>query len=114
MATKPEFAAFVCDQLSLAGTITLKRMFGEYGVYCEGKYFAAICDDQLFFKVTEGGKALLDTPQYAPPYEGGQPMLLISELDDRAFLAQLASVTCAELPEKRKRCPKKTPVQKER
>ena len=109
MASNIEFVNHVVDQLSGAGSITTKRMFGEYGLYCDGQYFAAICDNRLLLKVTDGGKALLKTPAFAPPYEGGKPMLLIEQLEDKELLAQLVKTTCAELPAlKPKKPPKKS------
>ena len=36
MASKKEFAEFVVKQLGDAGTITCRKMFGEYGIYCDG------------------------------------------------------------------------------
>ncbi|MGN0660513.1 MAG: TfoX/Sxy family protein [Oscillospiraceae bacterium] len=51
MASKKEFAEFVAEQLGDAGTITYRKMFGEYGLYCDGKYFAAVCDDRLFVNI---------------------------------------------------------------
>ena len=37
MATKPEYAAYVCDQLRGAGEVAARKMFGEYGFYLDGK-----------------------------------------------------------------------------
>ena len=59
MASKPEFVQHVCDLLESAGMITNRKMFGEYGIYCDGKLFALICDNQLFIKITEAGKAMM-------------------------------------------------------
>ena len=42
MASKPEFVQYIADQLSDAGAITYRKMFGEYGMYCDGKIFALI------------------------------------------------------------------------
>ena len=39
MASKIEFVEFVVDQMKEAGTITYRKMFGEYGIYCDGKIF---------------------------------------------------------------------------
>ena len=60
MATKPEFAAFALEMLGgeRRGN-TCRRMFGEYGLHCYGKFFALICDDTLFFKPTPAGERLL-------------------------------------------------------
>ena len=59
MASKIEFVEYVADQLRDAGTITYKKMFGEYGLYCDGKIFAVVCKDQLFVKITEMSKSLI-------------------------------------------------------
>ena len=37
MASKIEFVEFMADQMREAGAITYKKMFGEYGLYCNGK-----------------------------------------------------------------------------
>ena len=48
MASNPELVQYIADQLSPCGTITFKKMFGEYGLYLNGKMFASVCDDTLF------------------------------------------------------------------
>lgn len=98
MATSAQFAAFVAEQLGLAGTIHCRKMFGEYGLYCDGKFFAVICDDQLYLKLTDAGQRLMPETEPLPPYDGWRPMLPVVELDDREFLAQLVQDTCKELP----------------
>ena len=57
MASRLEYVQYVAEQLSGAGEITYKKMFGEYGLYCDGKIFANVSDDQLFVKITEVGRA---------------------------------------------------------
>ena len=51
MASSPDFVEYVCFQLRHAGEISFKKMFGEYGLYCDRKYFGLVCDNQLFVKV---------------------------------------------------------------
>ena len=99
MASSAGFVAYVAEQLQGAGVITYRKMFGEYGFYCNGKFFACVCDNQLFVKITEAGGELLKDPQTAPPYEGAKPYFLITDLEDRERLHRLAAVTCAALPE---------------
>ncbi|NBI62038.1 hypothetical protein D3Z38_02920 [Clostridiales bacterium] len=94
MASSKEFVEYVCDQLSGAGDITSKKMFGEYGLYCDRKFFATVENDQLYVKTTEEGQAFLEDPIVAEPHEGTQ-MFLIEELEDRTFLAELARRTCS-------------------
>lgn len=98
MASKLEFVQYAVDQLQGAGEIVYRKMFGEYGIYCDGKFFAMICDDQLFFKITEGGRKLWPELEEGIPYYGARPHFLIEELDDRERLVRLAQVTCQELP----------------
>lgn len=77
MATKPEYAAYVCDQLRGAGEVAARKMFGEYGLYCDGKVIGLICDNQLFIKRTEAGAALMPGCPEGEPYKGAKPCLLI-------------------------------------
>ena len=70
MATKKEFMEYVADQFSGAGEVTYKKMFGEYGFYLDGKIVGLVCDDTVYLKPTEAGRALLGQPVLAPPYEG--------------------------------------------
>ena len=58
MASSQEFVQYAADQSSGAGRITYRKMFGEYGMYCDGKIFALVCDDQFFIKITNAGKRL--------------------------------------------------------
>ena len=98
MSSKPEFVEYVADQLAEAGQITYRKMFGEYGLYCDGKIFALICDNQLFIKITEAGRQLAPDLETVPPYEGAIPYFLFDDLDNRIFLTEFAAATCAELP----------------
>lgn len=98
MASTPEFVGFVAEQLDGAGDIACRKMFGEYGIYCDGKFFACICDNQFFVKITEAGKEFMPDGETAPPYEGARPYFLVTDLDDREFLKELTQVTCAALP----------------
>ena len=59
MASHQGFVDYVAEQLREAGIIRSRKMFGEYGLYCDGIFFAVICDDQLFVKVTPAGEAEL-------------------------------------------------------
>ena len=98
MASTAEFVEFVAEQLGGSGDIACRKMFGEYGIYCDGKFFACICDNQLFVKITEAGKEFMPDGKTAPPYEGARPYFLVTDLDDREFLKELTQVTCAALP----------------
>ena len=106
MASSREFAQFVCEQLSDAGEITCKRMFGEYGLYCCGKFFATVEDDRMCVKITDAGRAFWPEAEVIEPHPGSH-MLYIEELDDRVRLAELVRRTCAALPAPRQKRRKK-------
>lgn len=98
MASNPEFVEYVADQLHDAGNITYRKMFGEYGMYCDGKIFALICENQLFIKITDVGRQLAPELETAPPYDGAKDYFLIENIDDRDFLTSFVMETCKELP----------------
>jgi len=108
MATEKKFVEFVVDQIEMVGTITAKSMFGEYGVFSDGKIFGLVCDNKLFIKPTEGGRAFISTVVEAPPYPGAKNCFLIEEkLEDRKWLSNLVRITLKELPEPKPRKKKK-------
>lgn len=113
MATDQSFMDYVQDQVGEAGPISCKKMFGEYALYWEDKVIALVCDNQLFVKPTEGGRALIDHVVEAPPYPGAKPYLLVGdELDDRDWLAALLQATAREVPAPKPKRPKKAKAAK--
>ena len=49
MPISDEFSDFVVDQLSGWGDVSVRRMFGGAGLYCEGVMFGLIADDATTF-----------------------------------------------------------------
>lgn len=99
MASDESFVEFVTDQIAADCAVTYKKMFGEYGLYSDGKIFAVICDNKLFVKPTEAGREFIGEPVEAPPYPGAAPRFLIQEqLEDGEWLSELVRVTAAALP----------------
>lgn len=106
MASHQDFVDYVAEQLRSAGAIRSRRMFGEYGLYCDGIFFAVICDDQLFVEVTPAGEAAFPQLPKAPPYEGAKDYLRVEDVDDRETMTTLTRLTCLELqaqPKKRRK-----------
>jgi TfoX/Sxy family transcriptional regulator of competence genes len=98
MASDREFVTFVCEQLHGAGEIASKRMFGEAAIYLNGKVVGLVCDNQLFLKATEPGRAKIGSPVEAPPFPGANNWFLMTDLDDPEFLADLVRATAEALP----------------
>lgn len=107
MASNLEYVQYVCDQISGAGNITYRKMFGEYSIYCDGKVIGVICDNQFFVKKTVSGAALIPGYEEAAPYTGAKLHLLIENVDNRELMAKFIAATFQELPmpkPKKKRC----------
>ena len=100
MASKQSTVDFLTDQMAGAGTITSKRMFGEFCIYCDGKVVGFVCDDQLYIKPTSVGRKFLDESYDAPPYPGAKMYHCVPEdkWDDQEWLTEFIRKTAAVLP----------------
>lgn len=109
MATARKTVDYLVDQMAAAGAVSAKAMFGEYGVYCDGKMVAIIGDEQLFLKPTPAGRALAPDAAEAPPYPGAKPCLVIDpdRWEDAEWLADLVRATAADLPAPKPKAAKK-------
>ena len=103
MASHPDFVNYVAEQLREAGAIRSRKMFGEYGLYCDDVFFAVVCDDQLFVKVTPQGEAAFPDLPKAPPYEGAKESFLVEDVEDRERLAALTRITSQALRDKQQK-----------
>ena len=56
MAAGTSFGEFLQDQLGSLGHVTVRRMFGGAGVYCDGLMFGLVSDDTLYFRVDDGNR----------------------------------------------------------
>lgn len=99
MASDLDFVTFVVDQIGDVGDLTYKKMFGEYGIWVDRKVVALICDNQLFVKPTEAGRAFIGEVVEAPPYPGARMSFLIGDqIEDGEWLHRLIELTAKELP----------------
>ena len=88
MASHQDFVDYVAEQLRESGSIRSRKMFGEYGLYCDDIFFAVICDDQLFIKVTPAGEAAFPNLSKVPPYAGANDYIWVEDVDDRDTAAE--------------------------
>jgi TfoX/Sxy family transcriptional regulator of competence genes len=105
VATDKRFIETVIEKMALL-EVTAKPMFGEYGLYHQGKNFALVCDNMLFVKITTAGAAVAGRVGQASPYDGAKPAFRITpaKLNDRDWIIQLVQVTsdALSLPKKKK------------
>ena len=97
MATDPQRMEWILEQMEGAGNLRYRKMFGEYGLYCDNVFFAVICDDQFFVKVTPQGEAAFPDLPKAPPYEGAKDSFLVEDVEDRERMTELTRITCEAL-----------------
>lgn len=76
MAVSKGFSDLLLDALAPLGAISLRRMFGGGGVYCDGVMFALVADDVLFLKSDDGTRAEFTAEGCGPfVYDGkGKPI----------------------------------------
>lgn len=100
MASDRKTVDFIVDQMSGAGTVSAKPMFGEYGLYYDGKMVGIIGDNQLFIKPTARGRVFALGAEEVPPYPGAKPYLVIKpdRWDDSDWMTELVCISGADLP----------------
>ncbi len=97
MASNPNFVQYIADQCEGAGEIMVKKMFGDYGIYCDDTIFGLICDNCFYLKPTEAGRDMLRNIDMRPPYDGAKYYFFIEDVDDRDYMSELVKTTCKEL-----------------
>ncbi len=66
MTGTAEFTDYACELLSRAGSVVARKMFGGYGLYCDGVMFALISDDVLYLKADDVNRPDLERAGAAP------------------------------------------------
>src|SRR5499427_11106039 len=67
MVASDSFADFLREQLAPVGHVTLRRMFGKTGVFCDGLMLAMVRDDALYFRVDDDNRATFKEAEAFPP-----------------------------------------------
>lgn len=98
MASSKEYLHFILEQLSEREDVSYRPMMGEFILYYRGKIVGGIYDDRLLVKKTRAALELLPAASCALPYAGAKEMLLVDEVDRKAFLTGLFEAMYDELP----------------
>ncbi len=67
MVASDTFAEFLGEQLAPLGRVTMRRMFGKTGVFCDGLMFGIVTEDTLYFRVDELNRAGFKEVESFPP-----------------------------------------------
>jgi DNA transformation protein len=72
-----EFVLLVSELLAPLGHIRTRRMFGAFGLYCDGAFFAIVSNDVLYFKGDAQTKERFDEMVMKPfAVPSGRPITL--------------------------------------
>ena len=115
MVASASFAEFLREQLAPLGRLSLRRMFGKTGVFCDGLMFAMVTDDTLYFRVDDGNRETFKEAAAFPPLnyaKGGElidlsfwraPERLFDEPDELVTWARAACEAARRVAAKRER-----------
>jgi len=67
MVASDSFAEFLREQLAPLGHVTMRRMFGKTGVFCDELMFGIVADDTLYFRVDDRNRAAFKEAASFPP-----------------------------------------------
>ncbi len=127
MVASDTFAEFLREQLVPLGRLTMRRMFGKTGVFCDGVMFGVVTENTLYFRVDDQNRAAFKEAASFPPLNYAKkgstidlsfwrvPERLFDEPDEmvnwaRAALAAARRVAAKRAPAPPKRKSKSQPA----
>jgi TfoX/Sxy family transcriptional regulator of competence genes len=99
MSTSKETIAFLLSQLEPLD-VRARAMFGEYGVYCDEKFVALVCDDTFYLKPTDAAEPFAADLTPGPAYPGSNDYLAVDGdlIEDAERFQDLVKATADLLP----------------
>jgi len=89
MVVSESFAEFLREQLAPLGHVTLRRMFGKTGVFCDALMLGMVRDNTLYFRVDDENRETFKEAQAYPPLnyakKGGSIDLAFWRAPERLF-----------------------------
>ena len=67
MVASDSFAEFLREQLAPLGRVTMRRMFGKTGVFCNGLMWGMVTDDTLYVRVDDHNRTVFKEAESEPP-----------------------------------------------
>ncbi len=100
MASDQATVDVIVEQASRGNAIRARKMFGEFGIYCDDRFVGIIANDRLYLKVTDAGDALLPDASRESPYDGAKPHLVVDAeaIEDADRLSAVCRATARALP----------------
>ena len=117
MVASATYAEFLCEQLAPLGRVTLRRMFGKSGVFCDGVMLGMVTDNTLYFRVDDENRETFREAEAFPPLNYAKkgamidlsfwrvPERLFDEPDELVTWARAALAAARRVAAKRERSP---------
>ena len=115
MVASDSFAEFLREQLAPLGRVTMRRMFGKTGVFCDGLMFGMVTDNMLYLRVDDHNRAAFKEAESSPPLNYKKkgrtidlsfwraPERLFDEPDELVTWARVALAAAGRVAAKRER-----------
>jgi len=109
------FAEFLREELAPLGRVTMRRMFGKTGVFCDGAMLGMVRDNTLYLRIDDLNRMVFKEAEAFPPldYEKGgrsidlafwrAPERLFDEPDELVTWARAALAAARRVAAKRQR-----------
>ena len=119
MVASDSFAEFLREHLAPLGHVTMRRMFGKTGVFCDALMLGMVRDNTLYFRVDDDNRAEFKEAESFPPlnYEKKgdtidlafwrAPERLFDEPDELVTWARSALAAAQRVAAKRERTARK-------
>ena len=98
MASSKGYLDYILEQLSALDEVSYRAMMGEYIIYYRGKIVGGIYDDRFLVKPVKSAISYMPNAEYESPYDGAKEMLVVDDVDNRAYLEGLFTAMYDELP----------------
>jgi hypothetical protein len=67
MVASDTLAEFLREQLAPLGRVTMRRMFGKTGVFCDGVMLGMVTENTLYFRVDDQNRKIFKEARSFPP-----------------------------------------------
>lgn len=116
-----EFAAFLSERLAPLGRISIRRMFGKSGVFCDGAMLGVLTGNMLYLRVDDQNRDSFKEAAAFPPlnYRKGDRLIdlafwrapdrLFDEPEELLVWAKLALAAARRVAAKRKAAARRRP-----
>jgi DNA transformation protein and related proteins len=114
MVASDSFAEFLREHLAPLGHVTMRRMFGKTGVFCDGLMLGVVRDNTLYLRVDDDNRETFKEAEAFPPLDYAKkgetielafwhaPERLFDEPDELLTWARAALAAAGRVAAKRK------------